>query len=97
VPASVGLAAYRIVQEALTNTMKHAGAGSAGVRVGIGDGRLELRVSDDGHGDPARLHPGRGILGMSERAAMHGGQVSLDRDRQGRFTVSARLAWEPAP
>ena len=96
VPASVGLAAYRIAQEALTNTMKHAGAGSASVRVAIGQGGLELRVSDDGHGDPDRLHPGRGILGMSERAAMHGGRVSLDRDGEGRFTVSARLAWEPA-
>jgi signal transduction histidine kinase len=96
VPASVGLAAYRIVQEALTNTMKHAGARSAIVRVGIGDGHLDLRVSDDGDGDPSRLRPGRGILGMSERAAMHGGQVSLDRDREGRFTVSARLTWEPA-
>jgi len=97
VPASVGLAAYRIVQEALTNALKHAGAGSAGVQVQVGQGGLELRVSDDGHGDPARLHPGRGILGMTERAAMHGGRVSLDRDGDGRFTVSARLAWEPAP
>jgi signal transduction histidine kinase len=96
VPASVGLAAYRIAQEALTNTMKHAGAGSASVRVQVAEGGLELRVSDDGHGDPNRLHPGRGILGMSERAAMHGGRVRLDRDREGRFTVSARLAWEPA-
>jgi signal transduction histidine kinase len=97
VPASVGLSAYRMAQEALTNTMKHAGAGSASVRVTIGQGGLELRVSDDGHGDPDRLHPGRGILGMSERAAMRGGRVSLDRDGEGRFTVSARLAWEPAP
>jgi signal transduction histidine kinase len=96
VPASVGLAAYRIVQEALTNTMRHARARSASVQVRIGQGGLDLKISDDGHGDPARLHPGRGILGMSERAAMHGGRVSLDRDRDGRFTVSARLAWEPA-
>jgi signal transduction histidine kinase len=97
VPASVGLAAYRIVQEALTNTMKHAGAGSASVEVAIGQGDLDLRIVDDGHGDPARLRPGRGIRGMSERAAMHGGRVSLDRDGEGRFTVAAHLAWEPAP
>ena len=96
VPASVGLAAYRIVQEALTNAMRHAGAGSASVAVTIGQGGLEIKVSDDGHGDPARLRPGRGIRGMSERAAMHGGRVSLDRDGEGRFTVAARLAWEPA-
>ncbi len=97
VPASVGLAAYRIVQEALTNTMKHAGAGSASVRVAVADGRLELTVADDRAGDPARLQPGRGILGMTERAAMHNGRVSIDRDGQGRFVVSAELAWEPAP
>jgi signal transduction histidine kinase len=96
VPASVGLAAYRIVQEALTNAMRHAGAGSASVAVTIGQDGLDIEVSDDGHGDPARLRPGRGIRGMSERAAMHGGRVSLDRDGEGRFTVAARLAWEPA-
>jgi len=97
VPASVGLAAYRIVQEALTNTMKHAGAATASVQVGIADRRLDLRVTDDGHGDTSRLQPGRGLLGMTERAAMHGGRVTLDRDGEGRFVVTARLAWEPAP
>ena len=86
---------HRIAQEALTNTMRQAGAGSASVRVAIGQGGLELRVSDDGHADPDRLHPGRGILGMSERAAMPGGRVGLDRDGDGRFTVTARRAWEP--
>jgi signal transduction histidine kinase len=96
VPASVGLAAYRIVQEALTNTLKHAGAGSASVRLRIATGGLELRVADDGGGDPARLQPGRGIHGMNERAAMHGGRVAIDRDGDGRFVVSAHLAWEPA-
>jgi signal transduction histidine kinase len=97
VPASVGLAAYRIVQEALTNTMKHAGAATAGVQVGITDRHLDLRVADDGHGDPTRVQPGRGVLGMTERAAMHGGRVTIDRDGEGRFVVTARLAWEPAP
>jgi signal transduction histidine kinase len=97
VPASVGLAAYRIVQEALTNTMRHAGAGSAAVRIDIADRRLELRVADDGDGDPTRLQPGRGILGMTERAAVHGGRVSIDRDGEGRFVVAAQLAWEPPP
>jgi signal transduction histidine kinase len=94
VPASVGLAAYRIVQEALTNTMKHASAGSASVQVGVAGGRVHLKVADDGGGDPAALQPGRGILGMHERAAMHGGRVGIDRDRQGRFVVTAELTWE---
>jgi len=97
VPASVGLAAYRIVQEALTNTMKHARAGSASVRVAVDERRLELRIADDGGGDPAGLRPGRGILGMGERAAMHGGRVGIERDGDGRFVVTAELAWEPPP
>jgi signal transduction histidine kinase len=96
VPASVGLAAYRIVQEALTNTMKHAGAGSASVRVEVTGRRVHIQVADDGGGDPSALQPGRGILGMNERAAMHGGRVVLDRDGQGRFVVTAELGWEPA-
>jgi signal transduction histidine kinase len=95
VPASVGLAAYRIVQEALTNTMKHAGAGSAGVQVEVAGRRVHIRVADDGGGDPSALQPGRGILGMNERAAMHGGRVGIDRDSQGRFVVTAELGWEP--
>jgi signal transduction histidine kinase len=95
VPASVGLAAYRIVQEALTNTMKHAGAASASVQVDVAGGRVRLQVADDGGGDPSALQPGRGILGMNERAAMHGGRVGIDRDRQGRFVVTAELGWEP--
>jgi signal transduction histidine kinase len=94
VPASVGLAAYRIVQEALTNTLKHAGAGSAAVQVEVAGRRVDIRVADDGGGDPSALQPGRGILGMNERAAMHGGRVGIDRDRQGRFVVTAELGWE---
>jgi signal transduction histidine kinase len=95
VPASVGLAVYRIVQEALTNAMKHAAAGSASVQVEVTGRRIHVQVADDGGGDPSALQPGRGILGMHERAAMHGGRVALDRDRQGRFVVTAELGWEP--
>ena len=95
VPASVGLAAYRIVQEALTNALKHSGATSAGVQVEVTGRRVQLQVADDGGGEPSALQPGRGILGMNERAAMHGGRVDIDRDRQGRFVVTAELTWEP--
>jgi signal transduction histidine kinase len=97
VPASVGLAAYRIVQEALTNAMKHAGAGWASVRVEVAGRRVHVRVADDGGGDPSALQPGRGILGMQERAALHGGRVAIDRDTEGRFAVTAELGWEPPP
>jgi signal transduction histidine kinase len=95
VPASVGLATYRIVQEALTNTMKHARAGTASVQVEVTGRRVHVQVADDGGGDPSALQPGRGILGMNERAAMHGGRVVIDRDSQGRFVVTAELGWEP--
>ena len=95
VPASVGLAAYRIVQEALTNALKHAGAGSASVLVEVTARRVQLQVADDGGGDPSAVQPGRGILGMNERAAMYGGRVEIGRDRQGRFVVTAELGWEP--
>ena len=74
--------------------MKHAGAGSASVQVDVTGRRVRLQVTDDGGGDPSTLQPGRGILGMNERAAMHGGRVGIERDSQGRFVVTAELAWE---
>ena len=69
----------------------------ASVQVGVAGGRVHLQVADDGGGDPAALQPGRGILGMHERAAMHGGRVVIDRDRQGRFVITAELTWEAPP
>jgi signal transduction histidine kinase len=75
--------------------MKHAGAGSASGRGEVAGQRVHLQVADEGGGDPSALQPGRGILGMNERAAMHGGRVGIDRDGQGRFVVTAELAWEP--
>lgn len=95
VPASVQLAAYRIVQEALTNSLRHSGAGKAVVDVTAGDGRLGLRVSDDGKGDPAFIEPGRGITGIRERASLHGGAVAIDRGELGGIELRAHLDWEP--
>lgn len=94
VPASVGLAAYRIVQESLTNTLRHAGAGQAKVSIGVRPDRVQVTVADDGGGDPGHVVPGRGIIGMRERAAMHGGSVTFTRDDTGWMSVSAGLAWE---
>ncbi|MEV1142335.1 histidine kinase [Micromonospora sp. NPDC049799] len=71
----VQLAVYRIVQEALTNTLKHAGRGaSADVTVAASDGEVRVRVRDNGRGRPAA--PSHGLLGMRERAAMYGGVVT---------------------
>ncbi|HEY1511538.1 MAG TPA: histidine kinase [Solirubrobacteraceae bacterium] len=90
------LVAYRIVQEALTNAIKHAGAARACVNVSVGAGWLELEVSDDGH-DPPPGHdndgqPGHGLVGMRERVRLYGGELHAERrsDRHG-FEVRARV------
>jgi signal transduction histidine kinase len=93
-PASVGLAAYRIVQEALTNAMRHAEGNRARVDVTVGHGRLDLSVRDDGSGDPATIQPGRGITGMRERAAVYDGTVAIRRADGGGVEVSAQLSWD---
>jgi len=85
--------AYRIVQEALTNVIKHADAASTQVRVRWGESALELEISDDGHGPgvAAGHSGGHGIAGMRERAALHGGSIHADADATGGFTVRACL------
>ena len=95
VPASVGLAAYRIAQEALTNILKHADASSATVDMAIGHGRLDIRVADDGQSARAPIRPGRGITGMKERAALHGGSFHVDRNDHEGVVIRADLSWEP--
>ncbi|GAA4686886.1 sensor histidine kinase [Pseudonocardia yuanmonensis] len=91
-PPSVDLAAYRIVQEALTNVRKHAGAGRALVRVSEEEGALRIVVDDDGTGPPARPGAGgTGLVGMRERAAALGGTLTHGRAPRGGFRVEARL------
>lgn len=87
-PAAVELAAYRIVQEALTNVVRHARAGHATVRVRYRGG-VTVEVLDDGVGGPAA--PGNGIRGMQERAAALGGTVTAGPRPEGGFRVSAHL------
>ena len=92
VPADLEAAVFRTVQEALTNTVKHAGAAHAEVRIEWAAQELLLRVSDDGHGDPAQAREqsaGRGLLGIRERAAAFGGTMSCgpgDRGEGDRTT-----------
>ena len=94
-PAGVDLSAYRIVQEALTNTLRHAGAARAEVTVRALDGMLELEVVDDGRGAPGpSAGAGRGIAGMRERAAMLGGTLEAGPLPGGGFRVHARLPLE---
>ena len=79
-PASVDLSAYRIVQEALTNALKHAGPARARVTIRYDPDCLELDIADDGRGpsgDDAGGHAGggRGLIGMRERVALFGGEI----------------------
>jgi signal transduction histidine kinase len=96
-PAGVDLSAYRIVQEALTNTLRHANASRAQVTVRYGPDSLELSVLDDGHGaaQPTQDGSGFGIPGMRERAALCGGELEAGPLPGGGFRVRARLPLEP--
>jgi len=94
-PPGVGLAAYRIVQEALTNTMKHAGPRvSVAVELAYAADGLRIVVTDDGPGPPPGGPPGHGIVGMRERAAMFGGSVLAGARPGGGFQVRAWLPWQ---
>ncbi|MGH3712356.1 MAG: histidine kinase [Micromonosporaceae bacterium] len=91
----LALAAYRIVQEALTNTIKHAGKASATVRVTCSPGLLTIEITDDGRG-PA-LAPsgvGHGLVGMRERVILYGGQLSTGPRTGGGFRVYATIPVE---
>lgn len=88
-PPETGPAAYRIVQEALTNVVRHAAASGAVVRVVPDAGDLLVQVEDDGTATPGE--PGNGILGMAERARALGGSLDTGPRRDGGFRVHARL------
>jgi signal transduction histidine kinase len=96
-PAGVELSAYRIVQEALTNAVRHAGPGRARVLVRYGERDLELTVRDEGGGGgaaPAGGPPtrsGQGLVGMRERVSLFGGELHAGPGPDGGFTVAARL------
>jgi signal transduction histidine kinase len=93
VSSGVDLSAFRIVQEALSNTIKHAGAAHARVRLRFGDDEVEVDVTDDGHG--VRPHSengtGHGLVGMRERVAMLGGRLEAGYRANGGFEVRATL------
>ena len=92
-PPGVDLTAYRVIQEALTNVTKHAGAGSARVRLAWSRDRVTITVADDGVGAPAvpDRPPGYGLIGLRERATAVGGQLSAGRRPEGGFLVSTQL------
>jgi signal transduction histidine kinase len=88
----VDLAAYRIVQEALTNTLRHAGPAHAGVVVRYGPAAVEFEIVDDGAGVAgARNGSGHGLVGMRERTALYGGRLEAGPRPDGGFAVRASL------
>jgi len=95
-PAGVDLSAYRIVQEALTNVVKHAGPAHAQVMVGYHDHDVTLEVTDDGRGavtsaSDGRVGTGHGLIGMRERVQVFGGDLQTGPRPGGGFRVAARL------
>jgi signal transduction histidine kinase len=94
-PADIDLSAFRIIQEAVTNVVRHAGTGRCQVAINRQDGELSIEVTDSGRGgDPSGT--GYGITGMRERAALLGGDLSAGSSPGGGFRVAARLPL-PAP
>ncbi|MFI1733422.1 sensor histidine kinase [Streptomyces acidicola] len=90
--AALDRAAYRIVQEALTNAARHAGPAKVTVRLAYAGQELEIRVDDDGCADPSRPHtPGIGLTGMRERVTAVGGTLDAGPRPEGGFSVRVRL------
>jgi signal transduction histidine kinase len=85
------LSAYRIIQEGLTNALKHARADHALVRVRYGAADLELEVHDDGRGAAGSGGLGHGLVGIGERVKIFGGEMQAGRTPQGGFSLRARL------
>ena len=92
-PAGIELSAYRIVQEALTNALKHAGDARAEVSIRYGVDSLELEILDDGDGGaaPRADGGGHGLVGMRERVTLYGGRFDASRRPGGGFAVRAKL------
>ena len=95
-PPGVDLSAYRIVQEALTNALKHAGPARARVVVSYGEDELRLEITDDGSAEQAGNGAGHGLAGMRERVRVYGGSVESGSRADGGYSVSVRLPLEAA-
>jgi signal transduction histidine kinase len=94
-PPGVDLSAYRIVQEGLTNALKHAGPARAIVTVRYGPGALDLEVADDGRGMASSDGGGHGLVGMRERAALFGGTLQAGPRVEGGYALHATLPLGP--
>src|SRR4051812_44331719 len=90
-PRGVELSAYRIVQEGLTNALKHAHASDADVTVRYRPDELEIEVRDNGRGTATTDGQGHGLVGVRERVKIYGGEMSAGRSAEGGFVLSTRL------
>ena len=93
-PPGIELSAYRIIQEALTNTLKHAGAAKATVTIRYANSTIELEIIDNGKGltrADGQEFRGKGIMGMRERASLHGGKFEVGHMPEGGFSVRVTL------
>ena len=90
-PAGLELTAYRLVQEGLTNSLKHAHAQRAQVLVHYGDGHIEVTVRDDGEGSGTGDGGGHGLVGMRERVTVFGGELEAGPQPEGGYRLRARL------
>jgi signal transduction histidine kinase len=101
-PASAALSVYRIVQESLTNTLRHAGPARARVLLRYLPDALEVLVSDNGagvardEGSPVPDGGGHGLVGMRERVALFGGELAAGPRPEGGYAVRARIPLEAA-
>ena len=99
-PTGVDLSAYRIVQEALTNVIKHAGVAEARAIVDFGADALTIDVTDEGtgcaHSDQGAASRGHGLIGMQERVSTYGGRLRAEALPGKGFRVSASLPLDPA-
>ena len=94
IPESIDVSAYRIIQEALTNVLKHAGPAKATVTIKYLHDMIELDISDNGKGEVTNSEKkpgGRGIIGMKERVSLHGGELETGNKPEGGFFVRAKL------
>ncbi|RLP94998.1 sensor histidine kinase [Micromonospora sp. CV4] len=96
VPESVGLAVYRIVQEAVTNVVKHAAPAACRATVTVTPGEVRVEVIDDGRRPIGVIGEGHGLVGMRERVAVHGGDFRAGPRAGGGFAVTARLPYRVA-
>jgi len=90
-PLGVDLSAYRIVQEALTNTLKHAHARRAEITLAYAHDALVVSITDDGRGSTGNGDQGQGLIGMRERVALYDGELEVGPRAEGGFAVAARF------